>query len=188
MARLFVAVKIDPEVLERLGEARSRLEDNLRGIRWVRRENLHLTLKFLGQVDDEKIAAIGNALKHALAPLPRFAVSSRGLGVFPDIRKPKVLWAGLDAAPLAPLARAVEEALAALGFEREAREFKPHLTLGRWREFAGRSDALRGEIEKWRRSDFGASGIKDAVLFQSVLKPDGAVYTPLNVFPLREKP
>ncbi|HEX9442855.1 MAG TPA: RNA 2',3'-cyclic phosphodiesterase [Candidatus Binatia bacterium] len=185
MARLFVAVKIDPDVLERIGRAQARLENNLSGLRWVKRENLHLTLKFLGQVSDERITPVGEALERTLAPLSRGSVSTRGLGVFPDIRRPKVLWAGLDAAPLAPLARAVEEALAPLGFAREAREFKPHLTIGRWREFAGRPDALRSEIEKWRAHDFGASEIREVVLFQSVLKPDGAIYTPLKIFPLR---
>ena len=188
MARLFVAAEIDPDVIERLCRAGSRLENSLGGIRWVRRENLHLTLKFLGQVSDERIAPIGEALERALAPLPRSSVACRGLGVFPDIRRPKVLWAGLDAAPLARLTGAVEAALAALGFAREAREFKPHLTLGRWRAFAGRPEALRREMEQWRGRDFGASEIKDVILFQSVLKPDGAVYTPLKVFPLGARP
>ena len=187
VARLFVAVKIDPDVIERLCQAESRLGNSLGGIRWVKREKLHLTLKFLGQVSDERIAPIGAALERALAPLPRCSVASRGLGVFPDIRGPKVLWAGLDAAPLARLAGAVEEALAALGFAREKREFKPHLTLGRWRDFAGRPETLRQEIEQWRARDFGTSEIKDVILFQSVLKPDGAVHTPLRIFPLGEK-
>ena len=188
MARLFVAAKIAPDVIEKLCRAEAGLEKSLGDIRWVRRENLHLTLKFLGEVADERIADIGEALERALAPLSRVAVSTRGLGVFPDIRRPKALWAGLDAAPLAPLARAVEDALAALGFAREKREFKPHLTLGRWRAFAGRADALRGEIEQWRGRDFGVSEIKEAVLFQSALKPDGAVYTALRVFPLGARP
>jgi RNA 2',3'-cyclic 3'-phosphodiesterase len=184
--RLFVAIRIAPEVADRLCKAQAELAPALSDARWIKRDSLHLTLKFLGQVDDAKVVAIQKAVAAAVAPLPRFMISCRGLGVFPDIRRPRVIWAGLEGAELAKIAQAAEAALAPLGFPREAREFKPHLTIGRWREGARGGDALRGELERWRHHDFGASPVDDAVLFQSVLKRGGAEYTPLKIFPLRK--
>ena len=186
MARLFVAVSLAPEVADRLCRAQTELSPLLSDIRWLPRESLHLTLKFLGRVDDGKVPDIERTLLRALAPLPRFTVSCRGLGVFPAIRRPRVLWAGLEGGALPALAAAAEAALAPLGFPREAREFKPHLTIGRWRETARGDDALRSALERWRDHDFGASAIDAARLFQSVLNPRGAVYTALKVFPLRK--
>ena len=187
MIRAFVAVRIDPGVAQRICEAQSKLDKSLRGLRWVKRENLHLTLKFLGEVREDRVMPITDALEQALYSTPRFSLACRGLGVFPDIRKPRVMWVGLEGEPLARLATAVEEALEPMGFAREKREFKPHLTVGRWRSFDGRSDVLRQEIERWKTHDFGASWVNEAVFFQSVLKSEGAVYTPLRLFPLAGK-
>ena len=97
-----------------------------------------------------------------------------------------MLWAGLEGGTLSTLAEASEAALAPLGFPREERQFRPHLTIGRWREGARGGDTLRQELERWRHHDFGASPVGEAVLFQSVLKRGGAEYTPLNIFPLRK--
>jgi 2'-5' RNA ligase len=186
VARLFVAVRIAPEVAARLCRAQADLAPIISDIRWIQSESLHLTLKFLGRVDDARIPEIERSLQAGLAALPRFTVSCRGLGVFPAIRRPRILWAGLEGGALAQLAAAAEQALEPLGFPREEREFKPHLTIGRWRETARGGDALRGELERWRHHDFGASAVDEAVLFQSVLNPRGAVYTALKVFPLRK--
>jgi 2'-5' RNA ligase len=184
VVRAFVAIKIETRVAQRIGEAQSNLNTAFTGIRWVKPENLHLTLKFLGSVGEDKITSIADALERSLDRTPRFSVSCRGLGVFPDIRKAKVLWVGLEGKPLAPLAATVEDALEPMGFAREKRAFKPHLTIGRWRDSAGRSDLLRRELERSQRQDFGASKVNEVILIQSVLKPGGAVYTPLKIFPL----
>jgi 2'-5' RNA ligase len=184
--RAFVAIKVDPGVAERIAAVQSELDKSLKGIRWVKAENLHLTLKFLGSVGAEKVTPIAEALDGALDSTPRFSVACRGLGVFPDIRRAKVLWAGLDGEPLIDLAAKVEDALEPIGFAREKRGFKPHLTIGRWRDAAGRPDTLRRELEPRQRQDFGVSKMNEVIFFQSVLKPGGAVYTPLRVFPLAE--
>ncbi len=187
MIRAFVAIKIDSGLARRIGVLQSDLDQSCAAIRWVKPENLHLTLKFLGPVADDRITPIAKALARALDRLPRFSVSCRGLGVFPDIRKAKVLWVGLEGKPLVPLAETVETALESIGFAREKRAFKPHLTIGRWRDPI-RSDALGRQLERSARQDFGASKVDEVILFQSVLKPNGAVYTPLQVFPLANKP
>jgi len=186
--RAFVAVRIDPGVAQRICEAQSQLEKSLRGIRWVKRENLHLTLKFLGDIGDDKLVAIAGALERLAHSQARFSFASRGLGVFPDIKRARVLWVGLEGEPLARLAKAVEEAIEPIGFARERQGFKPHLTIGRWRTFDGRPELLRQEIERWHKHDFGASRADEVIFFQSVLKSEGAAYTPLRVFPLGERP
>jgi 2'-5' RNA ligase len=184
--RAFVAIKIDPDAARKIGELHSELDKTLAGIRWVKPENLHLTLKFLGPVADDKITPIAEALERALCRMPRFSVSCRGLGVFPDIRKAKVLWVGLEGKSLVPLSDTVEAALEPMGFAREKRAFQPHLTIGRWRDPV-RSDALRQQLERSERRDFGASKMAEVIFFQSVLKPGGAIYTPLKTFPLADK-
>lgn len=182
--RAFVGIRIDPEVARRIREAQAQLGKQLRGLRWVKDTSLHLTLKFLGEIPEERVAAAGDALERATQGRERFVFGCRGLGLFPDIKRPKVLWAGLDGERLVPLAAAVEERLAEVGFPREWREFKPHLTIGRWREFDGRTDLLRQQLEGWSNHDFGTSPANEVIFFQSVLKPGGAVHTPLKVFPL----
>jgi 2'-5' RNA ligase len=82
------------------------------------------------------------------------------------------------------IAMAVESALEAMGFVREKRAFKPHLTIGRWRNFDGRSERLKDEIDRWRDHKFGESWVREVVFFQSILKPEGTLYSPLQIIPL----
>ena len=173
---------------QEISEVQFQLKRSLTGIRWVGLENLHFTLKFLGPVQEEKVVPIMNALEQALSTIPRFSIVGRGIGVFPDIRKARVLWAGLEGKPLGPLAVEVETALEPIGFAREKRAFRPHLTIGRWRNFDGQSKRLKQEIERWKDCDFGESWVEEVVFFQSVLKPQGAVYSPLKVITLGGQP
>jgi 2'-5' RNA ligase len=106
--------------------------------------------------------------------------------VFPDIRRARVLWVGLEGKTLGSLAMEVETALEPIGFAREKRDFRPHLTIGRWRDLSTQSEKLKQEIERWKDYDFGESWVEEVVFFQSVLKPEGAVYSPLHVISLME--
>lgn len=184
MIRAFVGVRIDPDVAQKISELQAQLQGSLKGIRWVRRENLHFTLKFLGPVEEKGIARIMEALEQAVCPISRFQIIARGIGVFPDIKKARVLWVGLEGKSLGPLAMEVEKALEPMGFARENRAFRPHLTIGRWRNFDGQPNILQQEIEPWQKYNFGESWVEEVVLFQSVLKPEGAVYSALHVIPL----
>lgn len=184
MIRAFVAVRIDPSVAEKIFAVQSQLKRNLLGVRWVGRENLHFTLKFLGPVEEEKITPVTDALEEVLHLFPRFPILARDIGVFPDIRKPRVLWVGLEGSSLASLAMGVETALEPIGFAREKRGFKPHLTIGRWRNFNGQPEMLRDEVARWQRYDFGQSWVEEVIFFQSVLKAEGAIYSPLRVIRL----
>lgn len=182
--RAFVGVRIDPQTAQKISEVQSQLKRKLPGVRWVGRENLHFTLKFLGPIEEAKRELITEALEGALKLFPRFSILARGIGVFPDIRKPRVLWVGLEGSSLAPLATEVEKALEPIGFEREKRGFKPHLTVGRWRSFDGRAELLRDELGNWKGYDFGQSWVDEVVFFQSILKAEGVVYDPLHVIRL----
>ena len=187
MIRVFVGVRIDSEVAQRIAAVQAALRPRLPGVRWVAENNYHFTLKFLGAVNENRIPEITNALTEALAPFTLFVVSARGVGVFPDIRKPRVIWVGLDSKELAALAREVESAMERIGFAREARPFQPHLTLGRWRDPIKPAAELCREIERRKDEAFGDSVVKEVVLFQSTLMPGGAVYSELEIFPLGKR-
>lgn len=188
MIRAFVGVRIDPETTQKISEEQSKLQRKLTGLRWVPRENLHFTLKFLGPVPENKIAPITSALQQPIRAVPRFSIIARGIGVFPDIRRPRVLWVGLESKTLATLATEVERALEPLGFAREKRAFQPHLTIGRWRGFGSSPTQITKATESWKEYGFGSFWVEEAILFQSVLKPQGAVYSALEVFPLSRQP
>ena len=184
MIRAFVAVRIDPEMARKISEAQDSLRAGLKDIRWVAKENVHLTLKFLGAIAEDRVESIVSRLERALHSMSSFTISARGLGVFPDIRRARVLWVGLEGQSLGELAREVERALEPIGFACEEREFRPHLTVGRWRSFNGPADSLRQALARWEEHDFGSASIEEVVLFQSMTRPEGAVYVPLRVIRL----
>ena len=187
MIRAFVAVDLEPQTVQKIAEAIAQLRPRMPGIRWLPPANFHLTLKFLGDVDEAKVAPIAAALERELYPFSCFTINAKGLGVFPDLKRPRILWVGLVGGELNALASTAEKALVPFGFAAEKKTFTPHLTIGRWRQFNGSPKELGDEIEKWRGHDFGRSNVDEVILFQSVLKPEGAVYRPLKVVALMNK-
>jgi 2'-5' RNA ligase len=153
----------------------------------VNSENIHLTLKFLGNIDESQIDPIGDALARHLNPFSRFVISAKGLGVFPGTRRPRVLWVGLDQPQLTELAATIEAALTPLGFPPEQRGFQPHLTIGRFRQFNISAKKLAEELERWKSYPFGVSNVDEVTLFESVLRPDGALHRPLKVIALADR-
>ena len=184
MIRAFIAVDLDPQVIKRIDAAILQLKPNLPAVRWIPQANFHLTLKFLDAIREEQVDEIHAALAEQLQPFSRCVISAKGLGVFPDSRRPRILWVGVESDKLALLAAQIETALAPLGFAPEARGFKAHLTIGRWREPSRVSRELIAVLGKWRGAEFGQSTIDTVNLFQSVLKPEGAEYRCLKTIPL----
>jgi RNA 2',3'-cyclic 3'-phosphodiesterase len=183
--RAFIAVDLDDPVIEKICNVVEILKPRITEIRWLRKENLHLTLKFLGNIAEvEPIAA---ALRHPVGLFSPCTISAKGLGVFPDFRRPKILWVGLTGDQLVQLAAKIESALMPLGFPPENRAFTPHLTIGRWREGSRPAKNLRQEIDSLNDFEFGACAIRQIVLFQSVLKPEGASYSELRTIQLGAK-
>jgi RNA 2',3'-cyclic 3'-phosphodiesterase len=182
--RAFIAVTLDPEVIDRIADAGAQLRPQLAGVRWVAPTNLHLTLKFLGGIDETMIEPIGAALLEQLRLFQRFTINAKGLGVFPDPKRPRVLWVGLTGDRLVSLASRVESALQPLGFTPESRKFTPHLTIGRWRQADLAPRSLRRQLKNWRVYEFGESNVEKVNLIQSVLNPAGASYNQLVTIPL----
>jgi 2'-5' RNA ligase len=149
-------------------------------LKWVRPESMHLTLKFLGDVDPARVPEIEAALAAAAGAAPPFSLNARGIGVFPGMRKPRVLWMGLEGQldRLAALQAAVESELARVGFPAEERPFKAHLTLARIKAplRIPLSEALLSEAGEGESGPFPVERI---CLFRSELRPAGAVYTRL---------
>jgi RNA 2',3'-cyclic 3'-phosphodiesterase len=179
--RLFVAADIPEDVRSAIGALVENLRPVCRSARWVRVEGLHVTLKFIGEIAPEKAEAIKTAL--AAVPLAGpIAMNFHGLGFFPNERRPRVLWAGIDAgAELAALAAAVETSLVPLGIPREQRAFSPHLTLARFESPRG-LDLLRAAIEAAGPLAFGGATAREFHLYQSILKRGGAEYTRVATF------
>jgi 2'-5' RNA ligase len=174
--RAFIAVEIDSQVRENICRAMDQLKSRSLAARWIAPANIHLTLKFLGDTEVDQIDAIQTALEGRLRPFPRCTINAKGLGVFPDPRRPRIVWVGMYGNELASLAAQVESALSPLGFAPDRRNFSPHLTIGRWRQADRPPKTLRQELANWKDVEFGATRVDEVVLFQSVLKPEGATY------------
>ena len=184
MIRAFIAVDLDDPVIEKVCNVVEILKPRITEIRWLRKENLHLTLKFLGNIAESQVEPITAALRHPLGLFSPCTISAKGLGVFPDFRRPKILWVGLTGDQLVQLAAEIESALMPIGFTPENRAFTPHLTIGRWREGSRPAKNLRQEIDSLNDFEFGACAVRQIVLFQSVLKPEGASYSELRTIEL----
>jgi 2'-5' RNA ligase len=185
--RVFVALEIPEEVRRALGECIARLAAVRGGARWVRPASLHVTLKFIGEAPPEQVERIRNALEAVRVESP-VEMKFRGTGFFPGAKHPRVFWAGIEASPnLAVLAAQIEERLAPLGIPRESRAFHPHLTLARFNDERGLRE-LQAEIARLGPLEFGASRNLEFALFESRLKPGGAEYFRLAVFPIAGPP
>lgn len=184
--RLFVALQLPASVrqnfavlIEQLRETASRVSD--KRPRLVRAENLHVTLKFIGEAAPEKLQDIRRALNAVRSDSP-VKIKFGGLGFFPDDKRPKVFWAGIQATRnLAALAVEIDSALSALGIRRESRAFAPHLTLARF-EPPGMHESLRGAIQSAQSCELGSFQTREFHLIESKTKPTSAEYTVLQSF------
>jgi 2'-5' RNA ligase len=181
--RLFVALDIPEAVRTAIKSLIGELKPLDDSWKWVRTVNLHVTLKFLGEVAPDKLTKIVEALRTAPAAGP-VVLTFRGLGFFPNEHRPRVLWVGMDAPQsLIGLAAAVEATLVGVGFAREEREFTPHLTLARSKNGTV-SPQLREAIATLSAMQFGMMDASTFHLVESRLKSSGPEYTTLESFPL----
>jgi 2'-5' RNA ligase len=151
---------------------------------WAKPGTMHLTLKFLGDVEEERIADVTRAVERAAAGVPPFAFETGGLGAFPTTRRPRVLWVGVDAVPeLFAVAEALERELALLGFPRENERFRPHITLGRLRDPGGAQGLP--ELLAELTAPVVRVVVEDVLLMKSTLAAGGAIHERLAAVPLR---
>jgi 2'-5' RNA ligase len=182
--RTFICLEL-PEMIRAQAEG---LQRRLAGlgdkIRWVNPRNLHLTLRFLGEISRSQVETVCLAVRCAAARVDAFPIRLSGTGCFPSSRRPRGFWIGVaDASTLVHLFEAIEEELASAGFPREARPFSPHLTLGRIR--ADRSNARLGEAMAGAEFDAAPFLVADVTVMKSELTKSGSVYTPVAREPLK---
>ena len=181
--RTFIAIELPDVVHAALEDLKGRLRGA--GVRasWVKAGNIHLTLRFLGEIDEGQSARIVDMLESEYGEVRRFVLQVRGVGAFPNARRPSVLWVGCEPAegPLERVQQAAETAARSVGLAPEAKVFRPHLTLARvkdWRSAGPVSEALDRE-QDFDAGEFEAVGV---ALFRSRLMPSGAVYERLREF------
>ena len=177
--RTFVAIEISEEARSEIASLQDRLREANAEISWTRSENIHLSLKFLGEVSDRLLVDLASACTAAAAKFPSFKLSLDGAGAFPDFRQPRVLWVGLggELPVLVQLQDNLDEELSKIGFERNKKPFRAHLTIGRVR--SGRNLRALTSLAKnisLARIEFDA---RQLVLMRSELHPAGSKYTRL---------
>lgn len=181
--RAFVAIPLPEGVKLFLRELVAQLKGYGGNVKWTRPESIHLTLKFLGNVERKRLPELEREIGSALRPQPAMSLSLAGMGAFPGLHRPRVIWVGMDDPQegLRPAVADLEHALERLGFEREKRQYNPHLTVGRVK-----SGRLSPDLLNAIRQMIDLSGptfdADHAVLFQSILKPSGAEYHQLYRF------
>jgi 2'-5' RNA ligase len=184
--RSFLAFELPPEIREQIGMISGELRRSRLPARWVKKENIHLTIVFLGSVDENVIEDIKGRVSSVVKGFSIFRTRLSGLGVFPNWRKPRVLWVGLngDVEPLSLLRDQLQRELKAFGLHQETRPFRPHLTLGRFKGPVRHDEDLKWILDKYHDIAGDLYRLEELVLFRSDLKPDGPVYTKMAAWPL----
>jgi 2'-5' RNA ligase len=190
MLRAFIAVEILKGIQDAIALGTASLRNALPKplIRWVAPHNVHLTLKFLGDVSPTTLQNLAEAIKVEAALHGKFSISVGGLGAFPNPRRARVIWIGLEAPPaLDTLRRGVEAAAAQLGYAPDGRPFSPHLTIGRVEQNASAADLQRihTALEATKVGLLGTLQVEAVHIFKSDLQPGGSVYSHLYAMPLK---
>ncbi|MDT8441402.1 MAG: RNA 2',3'-cyclic phosphodiesterase [Desulfuromonadales bacterium] len=175
--RVFLAIPLTPHLQQEIAVLQRRLAGALPTIRWSRPQTLHLTLRFFGETPQEDLEKIRVSMLSIASCQPACQVRLQGLGAFPEPRRPRVLWTGLEpVAPLRQLYRHCETALQQAGIPPEPRPFRPHLTLGRWRQ-AGPD--VRQLLAETTGQTFGTLSVRQLIVYRSLLHTTGAEHIPL---------
>ncbi len=175
--RSFIAIQLDPALRENLSELQRRLRNADLQVKWVAPENIHLTMKFLGDVGTDKIEEIKTALRGAVGCCGPFTISVSGLGVFPDKRRPRIIWAGIREGKdeLLRLAEMIGDACVRAGCQKDERGFVSHLTIARVKELHD-PQAFFAKAQKFEDQEFGRMAVSKISLMKSTLTPKGPIY------------
>lgn len=184
--RSFIAVDLDEQARARLSRLQKELSESRADVRWVRLQGLHVTLKFLGYVENSRLEAVRYAVHRVVRQYRPWYIRLREVAAFPSLRRPRVLWVGVeDQGELLSLATALEQALVALGFDRDERSFTPHVTLGRVNSLPS-WEQLENQLTGYLGASLGESRVDRVMIYRSDLQRGGAVYTPLWTIGLEE--
>ncbi len=184
--RVFLAVELSSTVRDRIAALQDEWKPRIQSARWVRPENLHLTLRFLGEVEPSVVAALAETLPQSVRGCQPFSFSLRGGGCFPNAKRPRVVWVGVDPVPdeLYRLQRAAEDTVHQQGFGPEGRGFEPHLTIARFKTQKTPEKSVAPVMKALEGRDFGETRVSEFVLFESRLSPRGASYHAVERFRL----
>lgn len=190
LLRTFIAVDVPSHIQHSIQQKTEPLHQTLGTslVRWVAAENIHLTLKFLGDISPANVEILSQMLRAEADLVATFEFQIKGLGSFPSLRRPRVLFIGIQApAGLEALYRGIESACARLGYESEGRGFSPHLTIARVRQDvkASGQQKIRSALEGIVIDSLGTARVDSVHLYKSDLKPNGSVYTKLFSAPLK---
>lgn len=187
--RAFIALELPVAIQDAITDRTAKLRTTLARplVRWVPLHNVHLTLKFLGEVSPANLGNLAQVLKVEAREHAPFTFSVGGLGVFPNPRRPRVIWIGLETPPaLVALARGIETICVRLGYDPENRPFSPHLTIGRVNQNTSAAELqhVRFALERTQVGAFGAVTVDAVHIFKSELLPGGTIYSHLYSAPL----
>jgi 2'-5' RNA ligase len=184
--RSFLAFELPLEIKNVVVRVSEELRQSTLNARWVKVDNIHLTVVFMGNIETEDIPAIARGVKEVCQAFGPFDLSLKGIGCFPNRRNPRVIWLGLDGdlEPMSDFRDALQGHLTGFGIKEEKRKFKPHLTLGRFRK-PKKTDSKENQLlSKYEDISSSVCSLKELILFKSDLKPAGAVYTKVETWPL----
>ena len=184
--RSFLALKLPPEIKETLSHISREMRKTSMDVRWVKVNNIHITMVFLGNVPIGHVEPMGEAAEKVCQQYGPFAISLKGVGVFSSRRNPRVLWTGMegDLDRMTCFRDALQKHLKPFGIKREKRPFRPHLTIGRFRKGARPGTPLDELLSKYQESTSPVCALKGLTFFRSDLKPGGALYSELKTWPL----
>ncbi len=178
--RVFIAIPLSDEALEGLKSAQDLIKKTGVVAGFPRISSIHLTLKFLGEISRDQLFLIQRKLEVKISDFAPFALKIRGLGAFPSLSRPRIAWAGIEATGyLSRLQGDIEDSMQEIGFEPDKRRFNPHITLARIKS-PQRNAVLENMLQEMENWDIGISAVEAVRIYQSILKPDGAVYKVLG--------
>jgi len=179
--RTFIAIEISETIRNALVQIEAHLKYSGADVKWVEKDNIHLTLKFLGEVSEEKVDKIKASLDNVAKGTKPFEMTVKEIGAFPKIEYPRVIWIGLDKGrdESKILAEKIDEALSKIGFQKETRPFASHLTIGRVRSPKNKA-ALKEKITSCELVCVSPCSVPSVILFRSTLTPKGSIYTKLH--------
>lgn len=181
--RAFIAVDIPPVVREQIAELQDGFKSLELDVAWVKPANFHLTLKFLGNINPDRISEINEILNAKLALTPGFMTTVGAVGMFPSLDRPRVLWVGLESQALVALQNNIDSCLVQAGFEPEPKKFSAHLTLGRIKSSKGKN-ILQQTLKTMQKPDIAPFTVSSVKLYESLLTAKGSIYTLLEEFKL----
>ena len=181
MIRSFIAIDLPEATRQGLAAVQEQLRQSRAGVRWVKPSSIHLTLKFLGNIHLAQVEDIALAVAEEVRDQHPITLGAAGLGAFPSPRKPRVIWIGMEGEVqrLTRIQSRVENALEPLGFVREKRPFRPHLTIGRVKD-RRKLQALIDAMAELKIPEFDSFDVTEIILYKSDLRPTGAIYTKLH--------